>query len=182
MKITANTLWSDFSVFATEERLAQLREHISDCAFFDFWSMTVGDFYVMINKGMPKPFIEEIEKKSKKVLGIKIPCKNKLTVFEYVKMVNATEKFFADFAAEMNSMQMEMKNDEKLAASYMVGTQPIEDILNFCLDNFGQHPTKGGFNEDITLREYLFRKKKVFNDSIFQRRLAEIQTRNMKQR
>lgn len=167
MKITKSTKWIDFEPFITPERLAQLRETVTDCAFFDFWQLTIGDFSIMLSNGFP----EDLQNQMNNI---------KITVFEVIKIMNATDKFMKEFSSVMLSYDMQLKPEEMQASSYCPEFSPIENMLNFCLDEFGPHPTKGGFNEEITLLEYNIRKKKRYSDSMYQRALNDIQLRKSK--
>jgi len=156
MKITKKTLWVKFAPFADQEKIAQIREKITDCAIFDFWKLSIGEFSLMLNGGLPTQLSKILES-------------NKTTVCDAIKVINACEKFTKEFEQVMKSLEIPMDSKERKAANAMIELSPTENILNFCLDQFGQNPTKGGFNEDITLLEFLIRKKKVYNDTVFQK-------------
>lgn len=169
MKINNSTKWAEFAPFATPTRLAQLREKITGCANFDFWSLTIGEFSPMLDGDFPDKIKEILEDK-------------KTTVFKAVELINAVDKFNKEFAEIMQSMEIELESDEQKAVSMMPTLKPIENILNFCLDNFGTDPKTGRFNEEITLIEFLIRKRYVHANSVYQRALNKIQTAKLKQR
>lgn len=162
MNITKSTLWADFAPFATPERMAQLREKITDCAVFDFWKLTIGDFAELITIG----FIDEM--------------KDLRTVEDVIMFLNASDKFLEDFANMMKNFEVPMTNEEKEASASLPEFSPIESMLSFCLEKFGQHPTKGGYNEEITLQEFRIARKRAYSDALFQRKLSEIQIRKSK--
>lgn len=167
MKITNKTKWAEFAPFATPQRVAQLREKITDCAIFDFMALKIGDFSPMLSGGMPEEIKSKIENPN-------------ITVFEVIRWLNAIDEFLKKFSSIMESMEIEVESDEKQALAFMPQLSPLENILNFCLDNFGQHPVKGGFNEDITLVEFIMRKRHVHAQNVYQRALNKIQTAKMK--
>ena len=166
MKITRSTKWAAFAPFATVERIAQIKEKITDCAIFDFWGMTIGEFSQMLDKGLPARLEKELEKD--------------VTVYDVVKILNACEKFLKEFEKSMKILEVPLDADEERAAGVMLDSSPIESMLNFSLTYFGQHPVKGGYNEEITLLEYRIKKKDVYNSIMYQKKLTYIQTHKPK--
>jgi len=165
MKITRQTKWADFLPFATEERLARLKEAIPDCATFDFWQLTIGDFSQMLEEGLPAILKKELERKD-------------VTVLEVLEIMNAAEKFLKDFYNSMKNFEIELSPDEKSAASACPEFTPTESMLIFTQKYFNHKHF--GESEEITMIEYYMAKKSTYSDAVYQRRLSSIQLKKMK--
>lgn len=164
MKITRKTKWAEFVPFANEERIAQIREKITDCAIFDFWGLSIGEFSPMLDGGVPAKLSKGL---------------NNATVHEAIKIINACGKFLKEFENAMKSTEVEMTADETKALSMVtIQLTPIENLLTFAQGFFGLKDF--GEAEKITLIEYYIAKKKSASDAQYQRALTHIQTHKKK--
>lgn len=168
MKIDKNTLWRDLAPFLTDKIMAELKEKITDSAFFlDFWNMKCGHFVAVFEGGTPQPIIEVLEKPT-------------LTVFEAVKFLNGFDEFVKDFFEALEKLNIVLSADEIQASKNLIEISATEGILLFNQMFFGLHDF--GSAEKITLIEYLIARRKTYNDSLFQRNLAKIQEAKIKKR
>lgn len=165
MKITRQTKWFEFQPFATPERVAQLKEAIQDCAPFDFWQLTIGDFSQMLTDGLPDILKKDLEKKD-------------ITIIEVIELMNAAEKFLTDFYNSMKNFEVELSPDEKSAAGACPEFTPTESMLIFAQKYFGHKDF--GESEKITMIEYYIAKKSSYSDAVYQRRLSNIQIKKSK--
>lgn len=162
MIINRETKWAEFAPFATLERVAQLRDKITDCAIFDFMQITIGDFSEMTEFGMPEQLRKELENKD-------------ISVFEVLRMINACEKFMKDFSNVMQRYQITPDLREQQASIGLPEFSPIENMLIFCQSFFGL--PNFGEAEKITILEFKIAKKKSFSDAMYQRNLSKIKTK-----
>lgn len=166
LSINRKTKWAVFAPYATPNRVAQLREKITDCAtFFDFWQMTIGDFSQMTENGLPEELKKIVEDKD-------------VTVYEVIEIINAAKKFVDDFSKAMANYKIEAEGDEITAASFCPDFKPIESMLIYTRKYFGLRNFEEA--EKITLLEYYLAKKDSYSEAIFQRSLQKIQLNKIK--
>ena len=166
LSINKKTKWAVFAPYATPQRVAQLRDKITNCAsFFDFWQMSIGDFSQMIENGLPDELKMHVENKE-------------ITVYEVIEILNAADKFLNDFSKALSNYKIEPEGDEITASSFCPEFKPIESMLIFTREYFGLK--NFGDAEKITLLEYYLAKKDSYSKAIFQRSLQKIQLNKMK--
>lgn len=162
MIINRQTKWTEFAPFATIERVARLREKITNCATFDFWQLTIGDFAEMTEYGIPGELRERLNSKE-------------TSVYEAVEIINACEKFLSDFKNLMEHYVITPDLKEQQASIGLPEFSPIENMLIFCQSFF--HLPNFGEAEKITILEFVIAKKKSYCDIMFERNKAKIKTR-----
>ena len=167
MRIDKKTKWVEFAPFVNEERMVQLRDSITDCAIFDFWKLTIGEFSPLLNGELPAELQKQLENRD-------------ITVFEVIMIVNSNEKFLLEFQTVIDSYEIELEAEEKEASSFMPDFLPYENMLIFTQKYFGLNDF--GSAEKISMLEYMIAKKSSYSDAIYQRALSHIQTRNMKRK
>ena len=165
MKITRGTKWVEFAPFVNEERIALLRERITDSAIFDFWGLSIGEFSPMLNGGLPKELDAQIKRDG-------------ITVHEVIEITNAAEGFLKEFEKVLSSLELDSTADEKEAHSYMPDFAPIESMLIFTQKYFNLKSF--GEAEKISVLEYLLAKKATYSDAIYQKAITRIQNRKRK--
>lgn len=169
MKITRKTKWAKVAPFLNEERLAQLKKGIQDCAFFEFWKMDIGDFSLMLQYGVIEEWHKRItgtEKWYKKLF------KSKVEVYEAMTYINACDAFMKEFKSVMNQYYIEPTDDEESAMLGLPESSVIESMLVFCR-NYFRHKDFGE-SEKITLEEYLMAKKDTYTSQMFSKNIQEI--------
>lgn len=154
MIISKTTTWTEFQPFATEERMAKIRETVTDCAIFDFWQMSIGDFSPCFEGGMPSDMVEMLNKEN-------------ITVFEVVAIQNAVISFVKEFTEAMQIFTLLPDNDTLSAQSGIPNFSPIENMLIFTREYFGLH--NFGSAESMTLLEYMLAKKHDYARQLFDR-------------
>jgi hypothetical protein len=160
MNITRSTKWNSILPFLTAERIAQLKESISDCAIFDFWQFDLGDFSQMISGHVPDKLWQKMQD-------------DDMSVEQAVSLMNAIEPFLKEFEAVMKQYYIQPTAEEEFAMRGTPETTVIEAMHEFILSHFGQHPTKGGYNENITLIEYAMAKKATFVSRLQNKNIEE---------
>jgi len=145
------------------ETLTQLKEKITDilpASEFDYFSMTIGEFLDLQENKLP----EKLEKRLKS---------KKLTVFEYVKILNTLEKGSESLINLLELTTIEQSNDEIKASSDLLKLTSEEVILDFLKDYFNLHSYEEAQN--LTLYEFIIARKNYFNKVTFEKNLSEIQ-------
>lgn len=167
MKITRKTKWHKVVPFLTDERLAQLKNSIPDCAFFEFWKMDIGDFSLMLEYGIIEKWFKRMQEPD-------------IEVLEAVSYANACEAFMKEFEATMKQYFIPPTDDEERAMIGLPEVGIIESMLVFCRGYFGHKDF--GESEKITLEEYLIAKKDTFTKQMFSKNMEEMREIKSKNR
>lgn len=164
-RITEKTKFSDISTILAvfPEMLTELKEKIKEnlpLETFDYFSMTIREFLELQESKMPS----KIEKMLKN---------KKLTVFEYVKIINTFESGSEQLTKIIEATTVEQTKDEKNASTGLLNLSPEESILDFLKDYFNLHSYEEAQN--LTLYEFVIARKHFFNKVTFEKNLSEIQ-------
>ena len=169
MRITEKTKFSDISTILAvfPEMLTELKEKIKEnlpLETFDYFSMTIREFLELQESKMPS----KIEKMLKN---------KKLTVFEYVKIINTFESGSEQLTKIIEATTVEQTKDEKNASAGLLNLSPEESILDFLRDYFNLHNYEEAQN--LTLYEFVIARKNYFNRITFEKNLQQIQIDNI---
>lgn len=85
--------------------------------------------------------------------------------------------FVKEFAETLNNITLKQTPDEKRACAGLLKTDWAEGLLVFIRDYFNLQSFKAA--EQITLGEILIAKRARYNDDLFRRNLARIQTQKI---
>ena len=165
MKVTRQTKWNLVVPFLDSEKIAQLKNTIQDCAIFDFWQLEIKDFAQLLGGGVPDAFVEKLQS-------------DETTVQDAISIFNACENFLKEFEAVMKQYYIQPTKEEEFAMRGVPDMTVIEAMHEFILSHFGQHPTKGGYNENITLIEYAMAKKATFVSRLQNKNIEEYRKLN----
>lgn len=155
----------EFLPFATDERLAYFKDNIKECASFNFWDLTIGDFSLLINNKIPEKIEHLIDYR-----------KYNLTIRQYIEGQNAIEAFMDQFKNEMEACYLPPTAEEEEAMVNLPKFTVIENMLIFVKERFVGKDYE--FAEKLTLYEYRLEKKKAYSDALFNRNLERIRKRN----
>lgn len=89
-------------------------------------------------------------------------------------------EFVKEFAETLSKITLTQTPDEKRACTGLLKTDWAEGLLVFIRDYFGLQSFKAA--ENITLGEVLIAKRAQYNNDLFRRNLARIQTQKIKNR
>lgn len=169
MRITEKTKFSDISTLLSvfPEMLTELKEKMKEnlpLDIFDYFSMTIKEFLELQESKMPS----KIEKMLKN---------KKLTVFEYVKIINTFESGSEQLTKIIEATTVEQTKEEKSASEGLINLSPEESILDFLRDYFNLHNYEEAQN--LTLYEFVIARKNYFNRITFEKNLQQIQIDNI---
>lgn len=163
MLITEQTKYADIAhveKYLTEKAVRELYK-AAEAKFGSMYDLTFAQFHACAN-GSFSEIVGDMENPT--VLQI-YWCKR---FGEFVK----------DFAETLAKITLKQTPDEKRACAGLLKTDWAEGLLVFIRDYFGLSSFKAA--ENITLGEILIAKRARYNDDLFRRNLARIQTQKIK--